>query len=168
MDAVRAVLQRVRDWFLVWYVFEAAAGTAAAAYVLEGMSQHGLLRYATGGAGAASTILAGIVVSLLLLLLAWAVLTALLDLKPWARTVMLVIGWITVVSAVVDLLTLPGSSALLQALVGVPAGEAAALTAVSALTKGADLLFWSWVIHVLQLSPAVRDAFVCRPPSGRT
>ena len=92
MDAVHALLRRLRAWFLVWFVLEAAAGTAAAAYVLDGMGHHSLLRYATGGVGAPATILAGIVVSLVLLLLAWAVLEALIELHPWARMVMLVIG----------------------------------------------------------------------------
>jgi hypothetical protein len=33
------------------------------------------------------------------------------------------------------------------------------LTAVNVVTKGADLLFWSWAIYLLQFNTAVRDAF---------
>jgi hypothetical protein len=168
MDAVHAVLKRLRDWFLVWFVLEAVLGTAAAAYVLDGMGRHSLLRYATGGVGAAGTVLAGIVVSLILLLLAWAVLDALRQLQPWARTVMVVIGWITVVSAALNLLVLPGSAALLEPIVALTGGDWAALTAVSALTKLADLAFWSWAVYVLQVNPVVRAAFDrCRSaPAG--
>ena len=161
MDAVHALLRRLRDWFLVWFVVEAAVGTAAAAYVLDGMGRHSLLRYATGGVGAPGTVLAGIVASLILLLLAWAVLEALLDLQPWARMVMLVIGWITVASAALNLLTLPGSMALIEPIVEVTGGDWTVLVASSALTKLADLAFWSWVIYVLQLNPGVREAFLC-------
>ena len=160
MDAVHALLRRIRDWFLVWFVAEAAVGTVAAAYVLDGMGRHPLLRYATGGAGAAGTVLAGIIVSLALLLLAWVVLEALLDFQPWARMVMLVIGWITVLSAAFNLLTLPASAALLGSLVGLMDGDWSWLFAVSAIARLADLAFWSWVIYVLQVNPAVRHAFI--------
>ena len=160
MDAVHAVLRRLRDWFLVWFVAEAAVGTVAAAYVLDGMGRHPLLRYATGGAGAAGTVLAGIIVSLALLLLAWVVLEALLDVQPWARMVMLVIGWITAVSAAINLVALPGSAVLLEWVVELTGGDWAALAAISMLTKTADLAFWGWVIYTLQVNPAVRHAFI--------
>ena len=163
MDAVHALLRRIRNWFLVWFVAEAVMGTAAAAYVLDGMGRHSLLRYATGGVSAAGTILAGIVASLILLLLAWAVLDALLDLRPWARMVMLVIAWITVASAALNLLTLPGSMALVEPVVEITGGDWAALVAASAVTKLGDLAFWSWAIYVLQVNPAVRKAFIRAP-----
>jgi len=164
MDAVHALLRRLRDWFLVWFVVEAAVGTAAAAYVLDGMGRHSLLRYATGGVGAPGTVLAGIVASLILLLLAWAVLEALLDLQPWARIVMLVIGWITVASAALNLLTLPGSMALVEPIVEITGGDWTVLVAASVLTKALDLAFWCWVIYTLQANSAVKNAFqhACR------
>jgi hypothetical protein len=162
MDAVHALLQRLRNWFLVWFVAEAILGTAAAAYVLDGMGRHSILRYVTGGISAAGTILAGVVASVVLLLLAMAVLEALLNLRPWARTVMLVIGWITVASAALDLLTLPVTSALLDQVVVLTGAGWLALVTVSVLTKAADLAFWSWAIYVLQTKAAVREAFACR------
>jgi hypothetical protein len=168
MNAVHARLRRLRDWFLVWFTAEAVAGTAAAAYVLDGMGRHSFLRFATGGVGASGTILAGVVVSLMLLLLALAVLEALLDLQPWARIVMLVIGWITVASAALNLFMLPASAALVESVVGLMGGGWPALVAASALTKLADLVFWSWAIYVLQMNAEVRAAFCHRPsvPAG--
>ena len=167
MDTVHALLRRLRNWFLVWFVAEAVIGMAVAAYVLDGMSRrHSLLRYVTGGVGAAGTMLAGVAVSLILLLLALALLKALLDLRPWARMVMLVVGWITVVSAALNLLTLPGTSALLDQVIMLRGGDWLALVTVSVLAKAADLAFWSWAIYVLQMNAAVREAFACRiaPP----
>ena len=162
MAAVHAILRRLRNWFLVWFVAEALVGTAAAAYVLDGMSRDGLLGHVTGGVSAAGTVLASLVVSLLLLLLACVVLHALLDLKPWARIVMLVVGWITVVSAALTLLTLPATWAQLEPM-GVLAGaDWSALEAVNVPAKVADLAFWSWAIYVLQVNAVVREAFVCR------
>jgi hypothetical protein len=109
---------------------------------------------------AAGTIQAGVVVSLILLLLAWLVLQSLLDLHPWARIVVLAVGWITVVSAAINLVALPGSAALLEPLVELTDGDWSVLMAASALTKAIDLAYWSWVIYTLQANPAVRNAFL--------
>lgn len=160
MDAVGAVLRRLRGWFTVWFIGEAVVGTATAAYVVDGMRRHTLLRYATGGLNADATIAAGILGSVMVFLLAWAVLEALIDLHAWARVVLLVFGWITVVSAILNLLMLPGSSALLEPVVEVTGGDWPTLAAASVLTKTLDVAFWSWAIYTLQLDPAVRGAFL--------
>ena len=165
MDAVQTTLRRIRNWFLVWFIAEAVAGTAVAAWVLEGLGRQPLLRHALGGVGAAGTVVAGFGVSLVLLLLAMAVLDALQRLQPWARIVMLVIGWITVVSAALGLLSFSAASALLDSLGVFGADRSDTLAAVNLLTKAADLVFWAWVIYVLQLKPGVREAFVCRSTS---
>jgi len=162
MDIVHALLRRLRNWFLIWFVAEAVIGTVAAAYVLESLGRRSLLRHVAGGFSTAGTILAGFVVSLILLLLALAMLKALLDLRPWARMVMLVVGWITVASAALNLLSLPFTSALLDPVVTLTGGGWAALVTICLLTKAVDLAFWSWAIYVLQMNAAVREAFVCR------
>lgn len=162
MDAVHAILRRLRNWFVVWFVAEALVGTAAAAYVLDGMSRRSLFGYLTGGVSAAGTVLAGLAVSLVLLLLAWVVFEALLNLKPWARVVVLAIGWITVASAALNLLMLPATWARLEPTGVLTGADWSALVAVSVPTKVADLAFWSWAIYVLQMNAAVRGAFVCR------
>jgi len=159
MDDVHAILRLLRNWFLAWFVTEALIGLAATAYVLGGMRRHSLLGSLTGRVSAEGAILAGVVVSLILLLLAWAVLEALLDLKPWARIVMLVVGWITVASAALNLLALPGASALLAPVVALTGADWPALVTISVLTKTLDLAFWSWAIHVLQMRADVRAAF---------
>jgi len=166
MDAVHAILRRLRNWFLVWFVAEALVGTAAAAYVLDGMSRDWFLGHLTGGVSAAGIVLPALVVSLMLLLLAWALLRALLDLKAWARVVMLVIGWITVVSAALTLLTFPATWAQFEPMGVLTGADWSALDAVNVPAKVADLAFWSWAIYVLQVNPVVRKAFACRttPP----
>ena len=159
MDPVNAALRQIRRWFVVWFIAEAAAGTAAAAYALDEVGRHPLLQDAMRGWSATGTILAGIGVSLVLLLLSWAVLEALLQLRPWARIVMLVFGWIKVVSAAINLLTLPVSGVILARVTRLTGGDWTALAAASALTKAADLAFWSWVIYMLQMNPTVRAGF---------
>ena len=168
MDAVHAILRRLRNWFFVWFVAEALVGTATAAYVLDGMSRRWYWSYAIGGVGAAGTVLAGLGVSLMLLLLAWGLLEALLGLKPWARMVMLVIGWITVVSAALNLLALPATWAHVEPLGVFTEADWPTLVAVNVPTKVADLAFWSWAVYVLQGNAAVREAFACRAaPNGQ-
>jgi hypothetical protein len=171
MDAVRITLRRIRNWFVVWFIAEAVAGTAVAAWVLDGLARQPLLHHALSGVGAAGTVLAGFGVSLVLFLLAMAVLDALQRLQPWARIVMLVIGWITVASAAFGLLSFPATSALLESFGLFGADRSDALAVVNLLTKAGDLVFWSWVIYVLQLKPGVREAFArpCAPsPSTPT
>jgi hypothetical protein len=164
MDAVETTLRRIRGWFLVWFVLEAVAGTAAAAYVLEGMGRHALMRYATGGVGATGTIVSGIVVSLVLYLLAAIVLQALESRQPWARMVMLIIGWLTTGSAALGLLMLPGAADVFGPVVALSGADWPVLMAVNLLTKLGDLAYWGWVVYVLQTNAAVREAFLCRAP----
>ena len=161
MDAVHARLRRLRTWFLVWFVLEAAAGTAVAAYVLDGMGHHSLLRYATGGVSAAGTIVSGIVVSLVLYLFAAIVLQALEARQPWARMVMLVVGWLTIGSAVLGLLMLPGAAEVFGPVIALSGADWPALMAANLLTKLGDLAYWGWVVYVLQTNAAIREAFLC-------
>jgi len=163
MDAVHATLRRLRAWFVVWFVVQSAAGTAIAAYIVDELRRHALFRYAMGSVSPGFTLTAGIAVSTLLLVLALLVLAALLELQPWSRTVLLVVGWITVVSAITSLLALPGSAGVLEPAVGAAGGDWLTFEAVNALTKVLDLAFWSWVIYTLQINPGVRSAFVHAP-----
>jgi hypothetical protein len=159
MDAVQSILRRLRIWFVVWFVFQSIAGIAVAAYVLERLQHHGPLRYALSGGSVEITVSAGILVSMLLLLLGLLVMASLLELRPWARIVMLIVAWITAGGAVVNLLTLSGPGAWLGPAVDALGGDWQALAASSAITKAVDLAFWSWVIYTLQINPAVRGAF---------
>lgn len=161
MDAVLATLRRLRRWFLVWFIAEAVAGTTVAVLVLDGLSRWPLVGSAIGGANASVTVLAGFGVSLVLLLLALPLLEALVALRPWARTVMLVIGWITAVSSALEMLTFPAGAALLESMEALGRGDWRVLWAAGQVTNVADLVFWSWVIYVLQIKPGVREAFVC-------
>jgi hypothetical protein len=160
MDAVKTRLRRLRIWFVAWFVIQAAAGTAVAAFVLDGLRDLPWPRFAGAGTSAEVAVGAGILVSALLLLLALLVFDALIDCCAWARFVLLVVGWLTVGSAFVNLLLLPSSSALLESLTGISGGYGLTLTGVSVVTKAGDLVFWVWVIHTLQFDRAVRDAFL--------
>jgi hypothetical protein len=162
MDAVQMKLRRLRNWFIAWFAVEAVAGTAAAAYVLEGMRYLRWPGHAGAGTTTEVTVAAGLLVSAVLLFLALLVFDALLDLSTWARIALLVIGWLTVGSAMLNVLLLPASSAMVGSMTGLIGGHGSAMTAASLLSNAINLLFWAWAIHTLQFDRQVRDAF-CTP-----
>jgi hypothetical protein len=75
---------------------------------------------------------------------------------------MLVVGWITFVSGVISLLALPGAAGLLHAVLPGLGASTPAVVASDALSKVMDVVFWGWVIHVLQFTPDVREVFCPR------
>jgi len=160
MDAAQTALRRFRNCFVVWFVIQSVAGTVVAAHVVDGLRRDDLLGHVLGRGSVDLTIAAGILVSLLLLLIALLVIASLLELRPWARIVCLVFGWITVVGAAVNLLTLPGSAGLLAPAVEIFGGDWRTVAMASAGTKVVDLAFWSWAIHTLQFNRTIRAAFV--------
>lgn len=166
MDAVHATLRRLRGWFVAWFVLQSAIGTVIAAYVVEGMQQHALLRYLVRGVDPVFTVAAGILGSLFVFLVALLVLSSLLELRTWARLVLLIVGWISVFSAAMNLLTAPGTIELLRPAVGAAGGGLAALGAAYVFTKLLDLVFWSWAIYTLQFNRVVWDAFIHPGPEG--
>jgi len=99
---------------VVWFVLQSAVGAVIAVYVVKGMQQHVLLRYVMRGVDTEFTMSAGILGSLFVFLLALLVLASLLELRPWARLVMLIVGWISVFSAAINLLTVPSTVELLR------------------------------------------------------
>jgi hypothetical protein len=161
MDAVQVKLRRLRNWFIAWFVVEAVAGTAAAAYVLEGMRYLPWPGHAGAGTSTEVTVTAGVLVSALLLFIALLVFDALLDLSNLARLTLLVIGWLTVGSALLGLLLLPASSAMVGSMTGLIGGHGSGLMSVNLLTKAIDLAYWGWAVYTLQVDPPVRNAFFC-------
>ena len=107
--------------------------------------------------------MSGIAVVALLLGLALLLLEALVQRRPWARMVFLVVGWITAVGAGLDLLTVRGSAALFGPSLDVEPDGWLALQVATMFTKSVDLVFWSWVLYTLQARQDVRDAFIPAP-----
>lgn len=160
MDAIDVALRRIRGWFIVWFVIQSVAGLAIAVSVIGWLRHQPVIRHSLAVATPEVTLMSGVAVVALLLALALLLLEALLQRRPWARILMLVIAWITAVGAGIDLLTIPGAAALLGSRLDLAAGQWSILQAATMVTKSVDLLFWSWVVYTLQFTPAVRDAFM--------
>jgi hypothetical protein len=73
---------------------------------------------------------------------------------------MLIVGWITVVGAVANLLTLPEAPEIFREVVKADGSDWRMLEAASVLTKTLDLVFWSWATYTLQMNSVVRGALV--------
>lgn len=159
MDPVHIALHRLRTGFVVWFVLQAVLGTAVAVLVIEGLKQLPFLDDVMHGVTPDFTIVSGVIGSLVLLALAIPVFVALLDLRNWARCLLLVVGWITAAGALLSLLGLSGSAALAGSVLDLSPSDWAAIQAGTVVTKAIDLAFWSWLLYTLQMNPAVRDAF---------
>ena len=160
MDAVHAALRRLRFWFVMWFVVQSATGTVIAVYVVDGLSRHPVLGHLMGGVSIGFTVSAAVVASMLLLGFALLIIDSLLELRPWARIAILVVGWITFVGAVANLFTLPEAAEIFREVLSAGGSDWRMLEAASLLTKTLDLVFWSWVIYTLQISSVVRGGFV--------
>lgn len=158
MDTVHMALRRLLTGFVVWFVLQAVLGTAVAVLVIEGLKQHPLLSDALRSVTPDFTVASGVIGSLVLLALAIPVFMALQDLRNWARWLLLIVGWITVVGAVASLLGAGAAGSLAWATRATPA-DWLVVQMGNMVTKAIDLAFWSWLIYTLQGNPQVREAF---------
>ena len=155
-ESVAARLRQLRGWFLVWFVVESIVGTAAAVGIVDGLRTSGFhgpaLRASPAGLVVASSLLAEAAI----LALALWIFHGLLQWKHWARTVLLVVGWLTALGAVTSLL---GASNLVLMRHLLPGVDLDALARVSLVTNSLKLLFWGYAILLLQFDREVRAAF---------
>ena len=146
--------------YIPWFVVQSVLGTAVAVRVIDGLRRHPLVGFSLRDVTADFTIVAGLAGSVLLLALAIPVFSALLDLRRWARLLLLIVGWITVLGAVSSLLAMSGSAALARPLMDVRPSDWRTIQLTCLVTKTIDLAFWSWVIYTLQANALIRDAFL--------
>lgn len=158
MDSVHIALRRLLTGFVVWFVLQTVLGAAVAVQVIEGLKQHPLLSDVLRSVTPDFTIGSGVIGSLVLLALAIPVFAALKDLRNWARCLLLVVGWITVVGAVASLLGAGAVGSLVRQSRAVRT-DWLVVEMGNVVTKAIDLAFWSWLIYTLQGNPHVREAF---------
>lgn len=164
MDVIIARLRLLRGWFVVGFVVQSLVGTWAALRVIGWMQDAPFygpaLRAATPGLVTSSSLLA----TAGLLVLALWLFHELLRLRNWARLVLLVLGWLSVLGALSSLLSASSLPDLARWLPGPSSGaDLAGLARVSVATNGLSLLLWGFVIAVLQFDRGVRDAFTPSP-----
>ncbi len=155
-------LYRLRGIFVAYYVLKSLAGAVIAFSVLRPFAVgHCGLRGWTRG----SLALFSLLVTAAVLALALLVFAQLLQRRNWARVLLLVLGWLAVVSAVSGLLLMASSPDMiswLRRLVPDMNMDWEKLLRYDRVQKIFELLFWGYLIAVLQFDGEVRKEFL--PP----
>lgn len=167
MSSPSIKLHRLRGVFVAYYVLKSLAGGMVAWSVFRNLAADQLqaLRGWTPG----SMVVFSLLVTALVLVLAWLVFGQLLRRQNWARVLLLVIGWLAVISAVFTLLastSFSGMGTWLSRLVPDLDLDWEKLVQFDRIQKVFELLFWGYLISVLQFDRAVRDEFFAASPAG--
>jgi hypothetical protein len=168
MSSTSVKLYRLRGIFVVYFVLKSIVGSVVAWSVLRLGRWEELGRW---GFPPGATLVFSLVVASVILVIAWLVFGQLMQRRNWARVLLLVIGWLTVISA---LFTLLASSGLTH--VGswishwVPGLDLNwhRLMQYDRVQKVFELLFWGYLISVLQFDTPVRDEFFPPAPVDKT
>jgi len=162
MATTTARLQRLRGWFVAYFAFSLTGGIWASVeviYALRFSSFHHLrgLEHVSGGLVIALSLLGGVVI----FGVALALFHQLLRRKNWARVIMLLIAWLTALSAGMSLLS---SCALLS-----PSGWLAkmmpeanwgVIILTSVIANVASLAYAVFTIRTLQFDQQILDEFI--------
>jgi branched-subunit amino acid ABC-type transport system permease component len=160
MSSPSMKLYRLRGIFIAYFVLKSLAGAVVAWSVFRTLAEERL----RGMRGWTPKSLAGVSLmgTALVLALALLVFARLLRRKNWARVLLLVLGWLAVINALFTLLTsaqLSEMGAWVARLVPGLDLDWEKLMQFDRIQKVFELLFWGYLISVLQFDPAVRNEF---------
>jgi len=160
MSSPSIKLFRLRAIFVAYFVLKSLVGAWVAWSVLrKGSWRHlGKWEFSPGTVLAFSLMAAAVI-----LIIALFIFGRLLQRRNWARVLLLVVGWLTVISAAFSLLA-STQIADMGAWVSrwLPEMDWEKLMQFDRIQKVFELLFWGYVISVLQFDQAVRDEFFPR------
>lgn len=158
MSSPSTKLYQLRGIFVAYYILKSIAGVAIAFSVLRPVAGHyGLRGWTPGSLAFFSLAVAGVI-----LFLAWLVFGQLLLRRNWARVLLLVIGWLAVIGAFFGLLMsaqFTDMNSWLGRLVPGLELDWGKLLAFDRVQKVFELLFWGYLIAVLQFDRGVRGEF---------
>jgi hypothetical protein len=163
MSSPSIKLYRLRGIFVVYFVLKSIVG----AVVAFGVMRQGFFReFGRWQFPPGAVMFFSLAVAAVILIVAWLVFGQLLLRKNWARVLLLVVGWLTVFSAVFSLLASSHFSQLGSWVSHWVADmDWEKLLQFDRIQKVFELLFWGYLISVLQFDAAVRDEFFPQPPA---
>jgi hypothetical protein len=165
MSSPSIKLYRLRGWFVLYFVLKSIAGAVVAAIILKPAHFDGLGRFGWRGFSTGSLLLFSLMVAAVIFLAALLIFGQLLLRKNWARVLLLVIAWLTVMSAVFSLLASARISEMGPWIARwLPDMDWERLMQYDRIQKVFELLFWGYLIAVLQFDDEVRKEFMTRPP----
>lgn len=164
MSGPSTKLYRLRGIFIAYYILKSLAGAIVTFGILRPIfgGRYGWQEWSTGTLAVFT-----LTVTAVILLLAWLVFAQLLRRRNWARVLLLILGWLAVIGAMFSLLASTHAGELASWL-GRLAPETAGmdwnrLLLYDRIRKAFELLFWGYLISVLQFDHAVRDEFFPGP-----
>jgi len=166
MQSPSLKLHRLRSWFVIYFVLKSVVGAVLAAVVLKPAQLSRLGHFDERSFSTASLLFFSLVVTALILAVALLIFARLLERKNWARLLLLVLGWLAVVSACFGLLmtaSSPDMTSWLSRLVPNMNMNWEKLLQYDRVQKIFELLFWGYLIAVLQFDEAVKKEFF--PPA---
>jgi hypothetical protein len=170
MSSPSVKLYRLRGIFVAYFVLKSVIGAAVAWSMLRsevlGNLNYGpdFREFPPGSLQFFSLIIAAMILAV-----AWLVFGQLLRRRNWARVLLLVVGWLTVISAVFSLLMSTSASQFSSWIAQwLPNMDWEKLMQYDRVQKVFELLFWGYLISVLQFDPAVRDEFFPQEPVEKT
>jgi hypothetical protein len=167
MSSPAIKLYRLRGWFVLYFVLKSIAGAVVAAIVLKPSHFAGLGRFGGWNFSTGSLLFFSLLVAAVILAVALLIFAQLLRRKNWARVLLLVIAWLTVISAVFSLLASAQVSDLGPWIAQwLPDMDWQKLMQYDRIQKVFELLFWGYLISVLQFDAEVRKEFFAPAPSG--
>ncbi len=168
MNSPSIKLYRLRGIFVVYFVLKSLAGAVVAWSVLRPeVWEHFDHRLNFREFPPGSLFFFSLMVTAVILVVAWFVFGQLLQRRNWARVLLLVIGWLTVIGAVFSLLMSASASQFSSWIAQwLPDMDWEKLMQYDRVQKVFELLFWGYLISVLQFDAAVRDEFFPQAPTG--
>ena len=161
MPTTTEQLQRLRVWFVAYYLFNLVIGTWASIVVVNAFRASSMpfidvLQDIPDGA----VIVWSLCVGGAFFVLGMFLFHRVLQRENWARIVMLAIAWLTGVSALLSLLSTCGSFSASGWLAGVmPGVDWGMIGLLSGLTNLASLAFSVYTIRTLQIDQMIRQEF---------
>lgn len=167
MSSPAIKLYRLRGWFVLYFALKSIAGAVVAAIILKPGHFGGPGRFGWRGFSAGSLLFFSLMVAAVILAIALLIFGQLLLRKNWARVLLLVIAWLTVISAVFSLLASARISDMGPWIAQwLPDMDWQELMQFDRIQKVFELLFWGYLISVLQFDAEVRKEFFAPAPPG--
>lgn len=152
-------LYRLRGIFVAYYVLKSIVGAFVAFGVLKPLAG----RYGLHGWSPGSLAVFIVMVTAMVLAVALLIFARLLERKNWARLLLLIFGWLAVFSACFGLLLTAEFSGTNSWLVRLLPGlnmDWKQLLAYDRIEKVFELIFWGYLVAVLQFDADVRKEFI--------
>jgi MFS family permease len=154
-------LYRLRGWFVLYFVLKSVVGAVVAAIILKRIHVDRLGHLSKWGFSSSSLFFFSLIVAAIILVIALFIFGQLLLRKNWARVLLLIIAWLTVFSAVFSLLA-SAQIATINSWVAhwLPDIDWEKVINFDRFQKVFELLFWGYLIAVLQFDAEVKKEFL--------